>query len=416
MDIDLFNKFFKSNNLAQGSILYILTNLLTKAIPFLLLPILTHYLSVEDFGVLSIVMALQGILINVFNFSMPSLLNLSYVRDSETITKPLITTSFLMSFCIFVLSTFVFYILSLFKVAIFQISFEKLILLLSHSLFCTFGELFFSILKAKRLPLTFGFAEITRALINVLFSILFVTYFNLGWAGRLYGMLLSSLFIFSVSLTYLRRNSLFGVPTKSSFHKIAIFGLPLVPHSLSNWLIASSDRLMISSMIDINANAIYTLSYQVASIIFIIGLSINYAWQPFLYELLKSKNLNKSFKYYFILASIIFFVSACLHIVTPYILPIIAPSAYSSSQGYVGILILSNFIMCLEMFLISYIFYFNKNKYLIFTTSCAAIINITINFILLPRIGVVGAAFSTLISYLFSFILNIILVYKILRT
>lgn len=407
----LFKLLFKTHNMAIGSLIYIASNLLTKAIPFLILPILTHYLSVSDYGTLSIIMAAQGILINIFNFSQPSYINLSLIKNSEIESRGIISIAYLTSTALFIFIVIASSFLNFLKFSFFNISFENILILLCHALFCTYIELYLAILKAKKKSLTFGAIELFRTCINLLLSVFFIVIFKMNWLGRLYGMFFSSLLAVIYVFYSLYKSNFLSTIKKSYLKSLLVFCLPLIPHSISNWIIASSDRIMISNYLNIESNAIYTFAYQISTIVFIIGLSINYAWQPFLYEKLKNGLIKNSFKYYLLLAIIIIVFSLTLSFMSPYLIPLVAPSSYSSSTNFIDKLIFSNIIMSIEMFLLSYLFYYGLNKFLLISTTTGAALNILLNHFLLPIKGLAGAVDATLYSYCVSFGINLIILF-----
>ena len=62
------------------------------------------------------------------------------------------------------------------------------------------------------------------------------------------------------------------------------FNIPLIPHYMSMYILASSDRIMITKMIDTTSTAIYSVAYTVASVIQILWTSIEASLSPWIYE------------------------------------------------------------------------------------------------------------------------------------
>lgn len=201
-----------------------------------------------------------------------------------------------------------------------------------------------------------------------------------------------------------------------AFWKYALlFNLPLIPHYLSNIILGQSDRLMISYFCGDYYAGLYTLAYQVSLIMSIVSNGIENAITPWIYKQLKKCSYNNIRRK---INSIIFF-SVIPYIIiifmAPEIVAIIGGPDYSDTIQVIPPVVVSTYIMFINMFLVCILFYFEKNINVMFSTTMGAIINVVLNMLLLPQIGYRVAAYTTVIGYLMICFVNFVFIFLKLR-
>jgi O-antigen/teichoic acid export membrane protein len=191
------------------------------------------------------------------------------------------------------------------------------------------------------------------------------------------------------------------MPSMECAKYAVVVAVPLVFNALAGNVLATSDRIMIKQMVGAEETAIYTVPYTVASLMSIIWTALNQAWTPWLYDRLHEGNFTtvreKSKLYLGIYA--IFIIPALL--VTPEIILILAGRAYYEARYIMPPIIVG----CVFQFVYGMyvnIETFEKKTWLIVKgTFGAAMINIVLNFIFIPKLGYLAAAYTTLVGYFF---------------
>jgi O-antigen/teichoic acid export membrane protein len=89
------------------------------------------------------------------------------------------------------------------------------------------------------------------------------------------------------------------------------------------------------------------------------------------------------------------------------------PVSYHEAHSIIPIIIFGYFVNGLYYFAVQPIFYFNKTIYLPFLTFASASVNIIVNMILIPLYGIYGAAYATVISFIFQAVLVYIISKKL---
>lgn len=192
--------------------------------------------------------------------------------------------------------------------------------------------------------------------------------------------------------------------------------LPLIFHGLGSVIFAQSDRIMLKAMIGENETGIYSIVYTLALVVNIIRNSCNTIWVPFYYEDKKNGNTElikkRSFNY-LILFTII---TMGFILLAPEVFKILAPENYWSGLNLIPFVALSYYFNFIYTFPANYEFYHGKNRVIAVGTVVVAVLNIGLNYVLIPKLGSLGAAIATLISFILSFLIQDLNVRLILKT
>ena len=285
-----FSNIFK-HRLLKNSIVYTGSNVIRSAIPFLLLPVLTRYLTPTDYGTVATFQILLAIVVVFVNLNIHGAVAVNFFKIEKRELEVYIGNvafilfiSFLLTFCI---------IFAVKEPLAHLIKFPEnwlpiiVVIALSQSVI----TLTLTLWQVEQKPLPYGIFQISQTIFNVTLSLIFVVALNWTWQGRLLGIVIASI-IFgfaSVVIIYKRKYIKFSF-NKAYIKDALLFGIPLIPHALSAWMMTSIDRVFINSMVNVAATGIYTVGYQVGMIIGLLATSFNRAWVPFLFEKLKENN------------------------------------------------------------------------------------------------------------------------------
>jgi O-antigen/teichoic acid export membrane protein len=174
-----------------------------------------------------------------------------------------------------------------------------------------------------------------------------------------------------------------------------------VPHLLSGWVLAFVDRVMLARMVPLDDMGRYTLAINLGMVMLMIVTSINDAYQPYYYNLMTSSQ-NPQPK---ILRIILFylaglgFIALIGSIFAGELIALLTPVKYHGSARYVSPVVLGYFMVGLYFFVSSPIFFHKKTHLLPIITGLAAVLNITLNYLLIPKFGAIAAAWNSLACY-----------------
>lgn len=407
----MLNKIMSEKNetLIKSSLIFTITSIINSSIPFLLLPVLTRYLSPADYGIVSVFTVLLSITSAFIGVNADGAVARNYFDLTKEEMKQYITSTFLIVIASIILVSFFFIFIGNIISNLLSLP-----LILIWATIAIAGADFIvkvnlKLWQVQKKALIFGIFNIKKTVINVVLSLLFIVYYGLAWEGRILAIALTSLIFSMVGLVVLIKNNWLGIYYKKKYIKDALhFGLPLIPHTIGGIVVAMVDRLFITSYLGLESTGLYTVGYQIGAVVSLIAVSFNNAYAPWLFEKLKNASLIskiKIVKFTYFYAVFLLLLVLSVSIVSLYILPFLLGPEFQKSIVFVSRIALAYAFHAMYFMFVGYIFYTKKTKYLTYTTVSLAIINITLNFIFVPIFGAIGAANATIIAYFIQFIM-----------
>ena len=186
---------------------------------------------------------------------------------------------------------------------------------------------------------------------------------------------------------------------KKKMSEMLRYSIPLVPNNLSWIIISLSDRLMLTWMIGANANGLYSIANKFPNIIYTFYGFFSTAWKESAARILKEE--NKVEYYNSIYKDIKFFLKAIvlgLIAIMPFAFPLLVDSSYNEAYIYIPALVISIYYTNMSNFYGGIFTAYKNTKIMGSTTVVAAIMNVVLNLVFIPRFGIWAATLSTLIS------------------
>lgn len=237
-------------------------------------------------------------------------------------------------------------------------------------------------------------------LVTLILSLLFVL--QLPHETRYYGR------IAAVVLTY----SLFGIPAaiyilavgKTFFHKeywkfSLYLALPAVFYNLSDLVLGQSDRVMLQQMMSDAMVGQYSLALNFGNIMFTIFGALNNTWCPFFFEDMKQGNKEKLHAQATNFLELYTVLSIGFILLTTEVYHVFAAREFWNGTGLIPIFVTSFFINFLCTFPVNYEYYHKKIRVVAVVTITSSLLNIGLNYFLIQKIGMYGAAAATCISH-----------------
>jgi len=406
----LNSKLFKSGGI------YTLSTIFEKAIPFLLLPVLTRYLTTEDYGIVSMFTVLVGLAMPLIGYNGHSAILRNYFKEDIDIPAYigntlfiLLGSSMLAGLAIFLFSDFIsFY--SKFP--------EKW---LGTILLVAIGQFMVNIIlvswQAQHKAIQYGTFRILLTLFNLGLAIFLIVGLGYGWEGKVIGQV-TAVTVFgigAIAILWRKRLIKFQIVYKYIKHALS-YGVPLIPHVLSGFVITMIDRVFITNMVGISTTGIYTVGYQVGMIIGVLAGSFNKAWSPWLFDKLnegKEETKQKIVKFTYGYFIVIISLALILSFLAPWFMKFLVGESFTNATAYIIWIALGYSFNGMYMMITNYIFYEEKTYLLSWMTIIAAVTNIILNYFLIKSFGAIGAAQATTITFLLQFILTWLLASKV---
>lgn len=405
----------EKESLIKSSLVYVIFSGLNKAVPFLLLPIITEYITPEEYGYITLFLLFVAIISPLISIGYRGALQRYYYKLPYENLKKFVSNGLIV---IFLLSVLVFFGTLIFAtniVDLFKLSFSWIILAVIVSLFYSLSEVVFVLFQNSNKPFQFGGLEFIRTIVNVSISVYLIVEYKI-WEGRIIGYSCSIIFVGFFAIFYLWKLRLLTLNQEESYYKsILKFGLPTIPHTISGMVIFMSDRLFISEMVGLKQTGLYSIGFQIAQIVLITQDAMIKAWTPWLFSKLSIGQINKNslMKYIYLLLSIIVGLVLTLNLISPFIFKYFVDSKYSLSISFVIYISIGFAFNGFYKVISSFIFYHEKTNLLPFITISSALINLILNYVLISSYGAIGASIATMLSFFYCFVLAAIINQKI---
>jgi O-antigen/teichoic acid export membrane protein len=268
------------------------------------------------------------------------------------------------------------------------------------------GSIPFLALRLKREVKKFALFKILNICTNLALNLILILIFNWGIEAILFSNIIASLvslvLLFPTIFRYLILRFNFQV-----FKRFIKFGLPYLPAGLAVMVVQVIDVPILQKLTDLKTVGIYKANYKLGIFMMLFVNMFQYAWQPFFLQNAKEENAKEMFSKvltYFTLVGSILLVSISVFItdfaqfqVAGYSL---IGEAYWAGLGIVPIILLAYLINGMHVIFSAGIYIEEKSLYVPFIAGAAALLNIIVNFALIPTLGIYGAAFAAFAAYL----------------
>jgi len=418
--IDLLTTPFKAvrkSRLITNVGIYVLGNFLRKTIGFFLIPVYTRVLTPDDYGIVGLTTAVGGLLGIIMALGISGAVAryyFEYVDDPQRL-KEYITTSFL--FLIIFVGAAVLG-LSLWGEPLWklitsgQVPFKPYVQLM---LWATYAglviDLPMQLYQTQQKSGQFITVQLSNFFLTLIATILFVVILRMGARGQLLGGLVGDgLFALVLSISLLRR---WFVPRlRWEYIKVSfVFGLPLIPHVLSGWAMAAADRLILERFVPLEQLGMYTLAYSLGMVMATLTNSINKAWAPYYYDLMQrnDKPDDRMIQIVSLYVPIIGGICLAGALFCQEVIVFLTPQRYYATSPYVPLILFAYLLQGYYFFSVAPLFFYKKTQVLPWVTALSAVINIVLNVLFAPKIGIFAAVWATVIAYAVSFMLTFVL-------
>ena len=395
--------------LLQNSSWYFVSSLLTKASGLLLMPIMTRYLSPDDYGLVANLRAIITFSSVFVSLYIDSAFNRFYFENNQSQERLKVYVS---SFFWFVvlwgsLATLLLLIIGrVYLTKLYSIQFFPLALLTGISPLLIQIRLFGHHYLRNNLH-TKGIAipSLLVFFLNVGLSILFMSLLEDNVQGRFYGIFASTVAATLYYTYVLIRASLIGFQLDKRIIRDALkFSLPLVPLALSSWITRLSDRIIITFYSDMGEAGLYDVAYKLSEGIRVFTESVFQVYSPVMVSMYihnRSQFNIKVGKFTTFFTWVMFFAAFYISVFSKELLSIFASRAYHSAHIMIPIVVFAYFISGHQKYL-GAVFSLRKVTYLNTIGSfLQAGLNLGLSLVLIPIAGKVGAAWATFASLTF---------------
>jgi O-antigen/teichoic acid export membrane protein len=396
------------NPILKNFISYVVTDGVARAMPFLVMPILALYLSTEEFGIASNFLVFTQLIGAIIGLSTYSYLSVEYYKTDVNERKGLIGNLVLLNFGIFCICALIIPFLSSYFETWFFIVLQWQLLGCLMMFFTSITELLVTYLRLEEKIKQYRRYQLLRSFLSAVLSLIFVVLLGLSWQGRVLGLVITSFLVFIFAVVVFKKAGLLTMEIDiNRLKKSVYFGIPLLPHKLSNWITKGFERILITSKVSISETGVFAFGSNFTSALTLIISSFFGAFSPFVYKKLSAEiqteeglykqktNILKTV-YLSIVAFAIILILAYFVLFGAIIL--LFNEEYQEALKYIPFFLVAVFFRFFYNHFSLYVFYSKKVKWLGAITISVGIFQALIMIPLVTKFQGMGAAYAAVIG------------------
>jgi O-antigen/teichoic acid export membrane protein len=387
----------REKNFIKNTAIYMIGSLSSKLLIFLLLPIYTMYLTTKEYGYYDIIYTTVSLIVpmislqiydGIYRFVLGTQNDTALINKYISNALVIVAVAFLVTLPLAVILQIATKIEYLFLIYL-QITMT--------SIFNTWQMIARGLKKNTQYAVSGIIMTATMLSLNILFIVVLHFSVQALIVSNIVSLTVAVLFLeYKLGITKIFK---FSSINKNIIKQLIVYSIPLIPNSISWWILNLSNRYIISFYLGSNYNGIYAVASKFPAIIMMVNMVFNLAWQDIsIYEndaKDKEQLYSKMFNYFIELQL------AVLIVIIPFVKifsNIVIGKEFVDSVNYIPILLLATFFQCFATFFCSFYYLNKKTIGLLYTTSIGAVLNILLTLLLIPYFDLYAPAFANLVS------------------
>ena len=383
--------------LLKNTLIFSIGNFGSKIITFFLVPLYTNILTTSQYGTVDLMTVLTTVIAPIITLNISEAV-MRFLMDKSDNKNDILNISIIFCILAFLISILFIPIFNIFSIT------SNYSLLLALYLFSfSISTILLCYIRGIEKLMNYSIINIIQTLVIASLNILFLVKFKLGVQGYIIAYSLAYIMsaILCIFIGKIYKEYKYNEVNTKLLKNMIKYSTLLIPNALMWWIMNSLDRIMVTSMINVESNGIYAVSYKIPTILMTVTSVFNQAW---MFSAVKEKDsvdkneyTNKVLKY---LSIIIIITASILIVILKPLMKIYVGNDFYEAWKYVPPLLIGTVFLTLGTFLSNEYTAHKDSAGFLKSSIIGATVNLILNFILINLIGVMGAAIATCISYL----------------
>jgi O-antigen/teichoic acid export membrane protein len=395
--------------LGKQSLIYGIGTILTRLVTFLLLPLYTNVFTPEEYGILSLAFAFTGFVMIAYRYGMDSALMKYYIDAEGRGKKTYFTTIFSsQTLTSLIFSLFLFLTAGFFAPIFLGGEYKGLMQLVAIILFLdALWMLPMLILRADEKPRQYILLSLLNVILLMGFNIYLVVFKEMGLTGVLIGNIGASGALLLATLPIIANNFSFKTISRPALREVLKFGLPFFPAGIFTMIMELSDRYLLEWLTDTSSVGLYSAGNKLGMFGLLLVMGFNMGWTPYFLKKGKDADAPQIFARvanYFLglVGGFIVLISLWIDQLVQFRIgdsTIFGEEFWPSTQ-VVPIILLGYYFFGFYVLQLPGVFMKYRTKWVPAFRSVGALLMIIISILLIPILGIMGAATAKAIAYL----------------
>ena len=390
----------REKSFIKNTIIIFLSKFCTQFLSFFLLPLFTSLLSTEEYGYFDLYSTYAWLLAIFLTLQLENGM-FRFLIDERKNKKGI--DSIISNGIVVIFIQLIFFI-GLYFASLKLLNITNIEYIFMMTVATSLLNLMLQITRGLGKNIEYSIASIISGVLNVIFSFMFIKVLSLKLLGIVLAYILANLIaaVYLIFKIKIYRYLDFKMLSKTKIKELMVYSFPLIPNSISSWIMNISDKVMISFFLGVSFNGIYSISTKFSILLSHIYTVFSLSWTES--ASMSTNDVDRS-NYFSKIINNVFFICSFIGLIMlsamPIIFKILIQESYFSAYNYIPILILASFFELFSVLIGGVFIALKLPKEIATTTIIGGIINITINFLFLKKYGLSIACISTLMSYMY---------------
>ncbi len=394
----------RGKKLIVDIVMFTISNFGSKVLVFLMVPLYTHVLTTEEYAIADVLNGTINILLPVLTLAITEA-TLRFLLDDNSDKGEVLGASLLFIGVSTVLLVAVTPIFMYHNETIGAYWGYFLVMYITTALNGCMSNYVRGIDKTR----LFAFKGVLHTALLVALNLLFLLGFSLGLQGYLLAIIISDGLVMVYMAVSCRLWAV--IPTikldRDMIRQMLKYSVPMIPTIIAWWVMQISDKYVLIAYSGLAVSGIYSVAYRIPSVLSMVSSIFNQAWQI---SAVKSKRDNDYSQYVTQVYQYFFAISLGLCSVLVAASELIGRFMFHGdfyiAWTYVPVLLLAYFLSGASGVMASIFTTMKRTSILMYSTICGAVLNVALNFLLIPRYGAMAAAATTVIGFLATFLIR----------
>lgn len=397
----------RRKELAKNTAILTVGKVCTQCINFLLLPFYTAMLSTGAYGTFDLMLTYSMLLLPLVSWQLSQGLFRFMLDDRENTERHRVLFSTLL-FCSMIQCVIY---LALFLLIQPILHVEHAYFLILYVILQVLNAMLMQFVRGLGKSVVYTIASFIAATATALFNVVALAFLHWGLTGLFVSTLLAQVLtlLYLIAASDCKRYISLACVKPAVLKQISAYSIPLVPNNLAWWVVNASDRTIVSYFLGAAANGVYSIANKFSNVFINFYNILNLSWSETVSlhymdadrDEFLTETMNAMFQLF---AAGCFCMVACM----PFFFPVFIDTKYQDAYPQILILLYAMLFRVL-VGLYSCIYVAQKNAKKIAKTSVsAAVINLTVDLLLIQKIHIFAASFSTLAAFLILFFVRYI--------
>ena len=394
-----------ARTVSRDVIIYSAGDAAARALGFISVPIYTHVFVPAEYSLLAFVSTIAMLAAGVAILGGDTVLTRFWFQDEAPAARRILVTTWIGFLALFstVLCLALALLVPMFAEALLEGPgrAELLLIVLATVPVANTSRMLAQILRNEFRPVPYAVTSFGVGAVGLPTGLVLVLSLDLGVAGILIGILVGEGIVLVVRAV-LTRSLLVGSFNGSLLRRLLHFGVPLVPVTMSFWVFTASDRVILAKLGSFDELGYYSVALSLIAVMALLSAAVGQAWVPRLVRLYERDKQRASLVVgssitYFVMA--LGFVALAMSVLAPEIVALLASPEYAPASKAVPLLALGAVAYGSSMLTSSGLTLTYRTARLSTFSVAAAVVNVLLAVLLVPWLGMFGAALASLLGY-----------------